>query len=133
MKRTKPPVFQYICLAVLFSIACSYQVRATIAAFPQFFMPNSAEWPFLPEYSHGQPVAEFVRTEGQQAGLRENDVLVALNGRAFTGTAAFGEALASAKPGDKLEVTARTPGSENARTLTITLARPEKVAGWAVA
>ena len=133
MKRTKPPVFQYICLAVLFSIACSYQVRATIAAFPQFFTPNSAEWPFLPEYSHGQPVAEFVRTEGQQAGLRENDVLVALNGRAFTGTAAFGEALASAKPGDKLEVTARTPGSENARTLTITLARPEKVAGWAVA
>lgn len=132
MKRTKPPVFQYISLALLFSIACSYQVRATIAAFPQFFTPNRAEWPFHPIYSHGQPVAAFVRAEGQQAGLRENDTLIALNGYAFTGTAVFGEAFASAKPGDKLEVTARTPG-ENARTLTITLARPEKVAGWAVA
>jgi sigma-B regulation protein RsbU (phosphoserine phosphatase) len=133
MKRTKPPVFQYVCLGVLFAIACGYQVRATIAAFPSFFSPNSAQWPFHPDYVNGKPVAEFVRTEGQQAGLHENDVLVAINGRAFTGTAVFGEALASAKPGDKLEVAARTPGAENTRTVTIALARPEKPTGWAVA
>ena len=118
---------------MLFVVACAYQVRATIAAFPEFFRPNAAEWPFHPAYSHGQPVAEFVREEGQRAGLRENDVLVAVNGRAVTGTAVFGEAIASAKPGGKLEIKARTPGAENARTLTITLAPPEKSAGWAVA
>jgi hypothetical protein len=48
MKRAKPPVLQYVCLGVLFAIACSYQVRATIAAFPAFFSPNSAQWPFIP-------------------------------------------------------------------------------------
>jgi sigma-B regulation protein RsbU (phosphoserine phosphatase) len=133
MKRAKPPVFQYVCLGVLFAIAGGYQVRATIAAFPAYLSPNSAQWPFHPEYVHGQPVAEFIRTEGQQAGLHENDVLVAINGRAFTGTAVFGEALASAKPGDQFEVAARTAGAENTRTLTITLARPEKITGWAVA
>jgi sigma-B regulation protein RsbU (phosphoserine phosphatase) len=133
MKRTKPPVVQYVCLAALFAITCSYQVRATIAAFPAFFSPDSAEWPFHPEYSHGQPVAEFVGEEAQQAGLRENDVLVAVNGRRFTGTAVFGEAIAAAKPGERLEVTARTPGDATDRAITIVLGRPANHAGWAMA
>jgi len=132
MKTKKPPIFQYACLGALFLVACAYQVRATISAFPAFFSHDSADWPFHPGYSHGQPKAEFVGEAAQKAGLHENDLLVAVNGRPFTGTAVFGEALAKAKPGDKLEVTVRTPGQAAERTVTIILDRPEKEAGWAV-
>ena len=133
MKNRKPPILQYVSLGTLFVAACAYQVRATIAAFPAFFSPDSAEWPFHPIYSEGQPVAAFVRAEAQRAGLHENDILVAVNGRPFKGTAVFGEALAKAKPGDTLAVTARMPGPTVERTITIPLDRPTKGAGWAVA
>src|SRR5271155_5733291 len=133
MRNKKPPIFQYVCLGALFLVACAYQIRATIATFPAFFSPDSADSPFLATYSHGQPIVEFVRKNAQQAGLHENDLLVAINGRPFTGTAVFGEAIAHAKPGDKLDVTARTPTETKDRTITIVLERPEKMAGWAVA
>ncbi len=82
MKNRKPPILQYVCLGTLFVVACAYQVRATIAAFPAFFQADAAQWPFYPAYSHGQPIAEFVRENAQGAGLHENDVLTAINGRA---------------------------------------------------
>jgi phosphoserine phosphatase RsbU/P len=133
MKRTKAPILQYIGLAFLFAVTCLYQVRATIASFPAFFQSNSASWPFHPAYSHGRPVAEFVGDEARQAGLRESDVLVAVNGRPFTGSAVFGAAIAAAKPGEMLEVTARTPGDAADRRITIVLGRPGSDAGLAMA
>jgi len=133
MRKRNPPIPQYFCLAVLFLVACSYQVRATIAAFPAFFTPDSAEWPFLATYSHGQARVEFVRENAQAAGLHENDLLMAVKGRPLIGTAVFGEAIAKEKPGDQLEVTVRTPGQAAWRNAIIVLGRSSRGRGWALA
>jgi sigma-B regulation protein RsbU (phosphoserine phosphatase) len=132
MKKT-PPVAQYVVLGLLFFAACAYQVRATIAAFPGFLDRGVAKWPFIPEYSHGEPTAAFVGPEAYKAGVREHDVVTDVNGQPFTGLAVFGEAIAKAKPGDTLEIAIRTPGSNTERTAKIPLTTPSKTIDWAVA
>jgi phosphoserine phosphatase RsbU/P len=133
MTRKKPPVAQYLALGLLFFAACAYQVRATIAAFPGFFQAQAVNWPFISGYSHGEPAATFVRPEALNAGVHEHDVLISVNGRPFTGQAVFGEAIANTKPGDMLEVTTRSPGSNTERTAKITLTTPARNINWAVA
>ncbi len=133
MKKKKPPIAQYVVLGLLFFAACAYQVRATIASFPGFLDPGAAKWPFLAGYYHEEPTAAFVRPEAAEAGVREGDVVTRVNGRAFTGLAVFGEAMAKAKPGDTLEVSVRTPGSNAERTAKIPLAAPSRTMNWAVA
>ncbi len=131
--KKKPPVAQYFVLGLLFFAACAYQVRATIAAFPSFLDRGVAKWPFIPGYSHGEPTAAFVGPEAYKAGVRENDVVAGVNGQPFTGLAVFGEAMAKAKPGDTLEITLRTPGSNTERTAKIPLTAPSRTINWAVA
>ncbi|MGA8229943.1 MAG: SpoIIE family protein phosphatase [Candidatus Acidiferrales bacterium] len=131
--KKKPPVAQYVVLGLLFFAVCAYQVRATIASFPGFLDQGIAKWPFLPGYSHGEPTAAFVRPEAFKAGVRERDIVTGVNGRAFTGLAVFGEAMAKAKPGDTLEVSVRTPGSNTERAAKIPLATPSRTINWAVA
>ncbi len=131
--KKKPPVAQYFILGLLFFAACAYQVRATIAAFPGFLDRGVAKWPFIPGYSHGEPTAAFVGPEAYKAGVRENDVVAGVNGQPFTGLAVFGEAMAKAKPGDTLEITLRTPGSNTERTAKIPLTTPSRTINWAVA
>jgi sigma-B regulation protein RsbU (phosphoserine phosphatase) len=131
--KKKPPVAQYFVLGLLFFAACAYQVRATIAAFPGFLDRGVAKWPFIPGYSHGEPTAAFVGPEAYKAGVRENDVVAGVNGQPFTGLAVFGEAMAKAKPGDTLEITLRTPGSNTERTAKIPLTTPSRTINWAVA
>src|SRR6266481_4380060 len=131
--KKKPPVAQYFVLGLLFFAACAYQVRATIAAFPGFLDRGVAKWPFIPGYSHGEPTAAFVGPEAYKAGVREIDVVTGVNGQPFTGLAVFGEAMAKAKPGDTLEITLRTPGSNTERTAKIPLTTPSRTINWAVA
>jgi len=133
MSKKKSPVAQYVLLALLFFAACVYQVRATIAAFPGFLQTEAAKWPFFPGYSHGQPVAQFVGPEAYNAALRERDVLTSVNGRPLTGLAVFGEAIAKAKPGDILEVTAHKPESNTERTAKISLIAPKSTINWVLA
>jgi hypothetical protein len=45
------------------------------------------------------------------AGLHKGDILVAINGRRFTGTAVFWEEIVKAIPGSTLAVTVRSPGA----------------------
>jgi len=131
MKKKTLPVAQYVVLGLLFFAACAYQVRATIAAFPGFLDRGVAKWPFIPGYSHGEPTAAFVGPEAYKAGVRENDVVTGVNGQPFTGLAVFGEAMAQAKPGDTLEITLRTPGSNTERTAKIPLTTPSRTINWA--
>jgi len=132
MKKKTLPVAQYVVLGLLFFAACAYQVRATIAAFPGFLDRGVAKWPFIPGYSHGEPTAAFVGPEAYKAGVREIDVVTGVNGQPFTGLAVFGEAMAKAKPGDTLEITLRTPGSNTERTAKIPLTTPSRTINWAV-
>jgi sigma-B regulation protein RsbU (phosphoserine phosphatase) len=133
MKKQKPPIAQYVVLGLLFFAAGAYQARAIIAGFPGFLERNVANWPFTPGYSHGQPTAVFVTPAAYNAGVREHDVITTVNGQPFTSLAVFGEAIAEAKPGDKLIINTRTPGSNAERTAEITLTAPRRTVNWTAA
>ena len=98
MALKEPPSWRYICLSILFVLVCAYQVRATIYYLPEFFHLRTVGWPFIPAYTGGHPLATFALPNALAAGVEEGDILVAINGRPFTGTAVFGEAIARATP-----------------------------------
>ena len=130
MSKKKPPVAQYLFLGMLFLAACTYQVRATIASFPGFLQKEAAKWPFYPGYSHGVLTLQFVGSEAKSAGIRDGDILVAVNGRPCTGLAVYGEEIAKSKPGEALEVTVRTPDSSAGRTRMVNLTSPQSTVDW---
>jgi phosphoserine phosphatase RsbU/P len=133
MSAKKQPILPYICLAIMFGAACAYQVRATLYAFPDYLHVLAVSWPFFPDYSHGQPHVEFVREAALKAGVKENDILVSVNGRPFTGLAVFGEAMRLAKPGDSLTVTVLSPGDTTPRAASIPLEQGRSsTRAWAV-
>src|SRR5579864_5873910 len=121
MRAKNPPVLQYVCLALLFALASAYQIRSAMFAFPNYFHLKAAAYPFFPSFVSGRPLTQFVGAAAQRAGVKENDILLAVNGKPFTGLAVFGEAMRHAKPGDPLTVTVLTPGDTNARNATLPL------------
>ncbi|MFZ0884588.1 MAG: SpoIIE family protein phosphatase [Candidatus Acidiferrales bacterium] len=125
MAPRKPATLQYICLSILFVFACAYQIRAAYFYFPEFFGSEAVGWPFIPAYSHGQPLAMFLLPEALDAGLKENDAIISVNGHSFTGESVFGDAIAHAKPGETMNVVVRRPNEPAARDITITL-RPHR-------
>ena len=135
MRRQKLPVLHYVLLGVLFVGACAYQVRATIAAFPGFLSNGSPEWswPFILNYSKGQPTASFVTAVAQRAGVSEGDVVTQVNGRPLTGKAVFGEEIANAKSGDKLQVTVRSRSGTNEHTVAIPFVPATATVSWILA
>ena len=111
----------YLCLAVLFAISTAYQVRATLYSFPYYFHVSAVAWPFYPNYSHGEAHLSLVIPSAAEAGVKENDILVAVNGQPFTALAVFGEAMRHAKPGDTLNVTVRSPEDSSTHSASILL------------
>ena len=130
MSKKKPPLAQYLVLGMLFLAACTYQVRATIAWFPGFLQREAAKWPFYPGYSHGLLTLHFVGPEAKSAGIRDGDILIAVNGRPSTGLAVYGEEIAKSKPGETLEVTVRTPDSNAGRIAKVNLTSPQSTIDW---
>jgi phosphoserine phosphatase RsbU/P len=133
MRKKKPPIFQYLCLAVLFAVASAYQGRAILYAFPDYLHVSAPQWPFVPNYSNGQPHIDFVSKSARNAGVKEGDILVTVNARPLTGLAVFGEAMRLAEPGDVLTVDVLTPGEPAPRNAAIPLEqrRSPRVA-WAL-
>jgi phosphoserine phosphatase RsbU/P len=133
MRAKKPPILQYVCLAALFAVAAGYQARSMVYSFPDFFHLRVAAYPFYADYSNGKPRVQFVQPTAQRAGVKENDILVSVNGHSITGLAIFGEAMRLAEPGDTLTVEVLTAGDSASRPATFTLQQatsPE--AAWAV-
>jgi phosphoserine phosphatase RsbU/P len=121
MAAKKQPILQYTCLAILFAIACAYLLGVTLYTFPDYLHIQAVEWPFVPGYFQGQPHAEFVERFAQQAGVKENDVLISVNGHPFTGLAVFGEAMRLARPGDTLRASVLSSGDTAPRTAIMAL------------
>jgi len=121
MRKKKPPILQYVCLALLFALASAYQIRSAMYAFPNYFHLKVAAYPFVPEYVNGRPVLQFVTKSAWQAGLQNNDILLAVNGRPLTGLAVFGEAIRTTKPGETLTVQVLRPGETAPRSASIQL------------
>ncbi len=123
MRSKNPPIFQYVCLALLVALATGYQIESTLHAFPDYFHLRIAGYPFYPNYVNGQPRAQFVPADARQAGVKENDILLAVNGRPFTSLAVLGEAVRNAKPGDTVTVNVVTPGDTQQRTAVLRLSQ----------
>jgi len=121
MRAKNPPIFQYVCLALLFALASSYQIRSAIYTFPNYFHLKAAAYPFTPNYDKGRLVLQFVSKPARQAGVQNNDTLLTVNGRPVTGLAVFGEAIRTAKPGDTLAVQFLRPGETAPRSATVLL------------
>ncbi|HMD39515.1 MAG TPA: SpoIIE family protein phosphatase [Candidatus Acidoferrum sp.] len=123
MKAKKPPILQYVCLALLFALASAYLIRSMIYAFPTYFGVTAAQYPFTADYVKGQPSLQFVISSARQAGLQNNDILLAVNGRPLTGLAVYGEAIRASKPGDPLRIEFRRPAETSARSVSLQLQR----------
>jgi len=121
MPKKKPPIFQYVCLALLFALASAYQIRSAMYAFPNYFHLKAAAYPFVPDYVNGRPVLQFVTKSAWQAGLQNNDTLLAVNGHRLTGLAVFGEAIRTTRPGETLTVQVLRPGETDPRSASIQL------------
>jgi sigma-B regulation protein RsbU (phosphoserine phosphatase) len=119
MRAKNPPIFQYACLALLFALASVYQIRAVMFAFPNYFQLKVAAFPFVADYEKGRAVLRFVTKSARQCGLRNNDILLAVNGHPLTGLAVFGEAIRTAKPGETLTVQFLHPGETVPRSVAI--------------
>jgi sigma-B regulation protein RsbU (phosphoserine phosphatase) len=119
MRAKNPPILQYVGLAILCALASVYQIRAVMFAFPNYFHLKVAAFPFTPNYEKGRPVLQFVTKSARQYGVRNNDILLAVNGRPLTGLAVFGEAIRTAKPGETLTVQFLRPGETVPRSAAI--------------
>jgi phosphoserine phosphatase RsbU/P len=131
--KKNPPILQYVMLSILFVGVCAYQVRAAIYSFPGFLNPHAAAWPFLVDYSGGQPKIEFAKPEAIAAGIHDHDVITAINGRPFKGLAVYGEEISKSKPGDTLVATAHPANSTAERTFKVLLTAPPRTVNWALA
>ena len=122
-KTRQRPIAQYVVLGALFFAAVAYQVRFTVEQFPGIL--GHSDVPRRPFYcamaGDGPIQVYFPSPEAQEAGLQSGDVLIAVNQKAVTGRAVFGEALAHARVGDMLAVTVERETSSAPRTAVIRL------------
>ena len=123
MREKNPPILHYVGLVLLFVLAAGYQTRSMLYSFPDYFDKQVTAYPFYPDYANGQLHVQFVGQSAYDAGVRENDILVSVNGHAATGLAVFGETIRRAKPGDKVIFQVLTPGDSRPRNAAMRLDR----------
>jgi sigma-B regulation protein RsbU (phosphoserine phosphatase) len=109
--KRKPgrPVGLLLLLGILFVTSLAYHLRVTMYREQRWFGIDSPIRPFFVDQpglaSRGQHNAmSFVVGNAFHAGLRDGDALLAVNGRAVTGTAVFGEELRKSRPGELMTV-----------------------------
>jgi hypothetical protein len=101
------PVFQYACLLAVLAVTLVYQVRALKYQLPHLF-PRASQILSLSAERNGLEVSSTYTAAVRRAGVRDGDILVALNGKPLTGIGMFGQTVARAHPGEKLLLTIRT-------------------------
>ena len=102
-RRTKPPTIRYICLAALLLAVLLYQLRVAIDILPG----EKVSVPSI-EPATASASLETVSPEAEKAGLHRGDLLLAINGKPYTGTVLLGMAIAHALPGQNIYVTVRS-------------------------
>ena len=114
-QNLSPPLFQYVCLAILFSGAMLFQIRYGV----DIWHGDKVDFPFVAPAT-GSSSLEIVRPRAEALGLRTGDTLLAVNGQKYTGTAQLAEAYARANAGDQIELTVKSKGGERTVVLPVT-------------
>ncbi|MGA2371233.1 MAG: SpoIIE family protein phosphatase [Candidatus Korobacteraceae bacterium] len=103
---SRRPVFRYVLLACLFAVAACYQVGSAVLILQHgFHIPD-----FMP--ASASAAIDVLGATASAAGLHKGDILVAIDGRPFTGKDVFWEEIVKAMPGSTLAVTVRSPGAD---------------------
>jgi phosphoserine phosphatase RsbU/P len=128
-ERARFSVLPYLALALVFVAAAIYLARSTYFTFPHIFPgADPAREPFVVgSTDRPGPIAaiSFPEPEAVQAGLKQGDLLVAINGQPISGMAVFGEAVRQHRPGDTLTLDVLSTGPDGnltARRVALRLA-----------
>jgi len=111
---SSPPIFQYVCLALLFAGAMSFQIRYA----RDIGRGENIDFPFVTPAT-ASAALEIVRPDAQKLGLRPGDILLAVNGQPYTGSANLAEAYAKVRPGDQIVLTVSSTSGERSFVLPV--------------
>ena len=113
--RKPSPVFQYVCLAVLFAGAMLFQARYG----RDIWHEEKIDLGFVAPATASASL-EIVRPNAEKLGLHTGDILLAVNGQKYTGSALLSEAYAKARPGDHIDLTVTSAAGEHTVVLPVT-------------
>jgi len=107
-RNASSPLFQYVCLAVLFASGMLFQIRYAI----DIWHDMKVEIPFvLPDTASAS--LELVRPSAEKLGIHRSDTLVAINGKPYMGTSQLAEVYTKTNIGDQAIVTLRSSGADH--------------------
>ncbi len=123
MASRRRPTALYVVLSLLAALTFAYEVRLCYQQFPSWFGNHTApQRPFFLDTDGTSPLqVSFVVSPLRQAGVKNGDTLVSIDGRPIRGAADFGEVMAAAREGDVLRATVRSKGEATDRTASIKL------------
>src|SRR5271156_1525477 len=103
----------YVGLIALFLIAFAYQFRTLELRFPHWFGAHFIQWPFMLD-AEDQPHFKLIYLErnARDAGLRQGDALIALNGVSVPSRSVYSDVLSASHPGDMMDVTFQREGKQ---------------------
>lgn len=100
------PRLQYFALGIIFAASMLFQARYA----SDIWQADKLDIPFIsPETASA--ALDLVMPAAERLGLRRGDILLAVNGRKYTGSAVLAEAYAGARVGDSISLSVRS-GSE---------------------
>lgn len=114
-RRSSSPWIQYVCLAVLFAGAMSFEIRYA----QDIWRGEVVDVPFVAPATASASL-EIVKSGAEQLGLHPGDKLLAVNGQQYTGSAVLAEAYARARPGVPIVLTVESNAGERSVVLPVT-------------
>src|SRR5580698_4965746 len=114
-RNLAPPVFQYVCLAVLLAGAMLFQIRYA----QDIWRGEKIDFGFVVPATASASL-EIVRPSAEKLGLHPGDILLAVNGQRYAGTTLLAEAYAKARPGGHVELTVQSAAGEHSVSLPAT-------------
>jgi sigma-B regulation protein RsbU (phosphoserine phosphatase) len=103
VQASRRPILQYFILACIFLTGVAFQYRQSIDIIHgekidvAYFAPDTAS-----------AILSVVPPDAQKAGMHRGDLLLAINGRAYTGSAVLAEEVIRATPGSPVRVRLRS-------------------------
>ncbi len=114
--RTPPrPTLHYIALGIIFVVAMLFQARYA----SDIWRAGKLDIPFISPATASASL-DIVMPEAGKLGLHRGDILLAINGSKYTGSAVLAEAYARARVGDSIAVSVRSGSQVRTVELPVT-------------